>query len=413
MTSLGAANRAITANFRNTVNQVKAKFNSASTIDIRGCQAGSVISYLEAIRHFFGSSGNQPAVSAPRWFQSFPFNVTTLGTGFSNINTIINSGHGSTTAQYVRDSFDTWKGLIDFDPHYTFVSGLFASGASKMDFATLEWQVWRTGTSTTGIPVLRMEALRIDDIASLDLAETIERFRVIFDVATTSAPNPAERLQLKNLRPHLRTFKTIRTNVAAAAPSPTPDQLTQFFSQLSTVAGEIAGIFPPPASLPLVPSSSGFGDIQTSVSNIETHVNTVLDNHLNSLFSAIQGRVGHPNAQLHYYFMVGLPLLVQHRVGSHNEREFRLFIWGNSPVRDAAVKSWMKIQWAGSAAQTRAMNFHIDGHLTIQWNANGTYAGSTPGQAASVVQVVEQPANPSRAEINPLPGYQLQIRKSP
>jgi hypothetical protein len=70
--ALTAANTAIGNDFRTKLNRVRTRFRSSSWIDIRGCNAGTDLSYLRAVADFFGMADQKPHVSAPDLFQSFP-----------------------------------------------------------------------------------------------------------------------------------------------------------------------------------------------------------------------------------------------------------------------------------------------------------------------------------------------------
>jgi Domain of unknown function (DUF4157) len=67
------ATRAIAAGFRGNLNAARSRFDADSWVDIRGCNAGNDINYLRAVSRFFGNAPALPHVSAPNWFQVFPF----------------------------------------------------------------------------------------------------------------------------------------------------------------------------------------------------------------------------------------------------------------------------------------------------------------------------------------------------
>ena len=408
-----AAVTALNAGFRTKLNHLRSIMRSSSHVDIRGCLVGATRSYLTKLRTFLGTGANLPTLSAPDWFQSFPAGDQFGGWGtpiFNEIDAIVTGGLGPhITDADVASSFTTWKGLIDFDPHFTFISGLFAGPTSQFDFATLEWRIWRTGTATTGIPILRMEAERIDDIVSLDLGDIIERFRVIFEVPAASAPNTAVRGRLNQLQPHIVAFKTIRTNVAAAT-GPADPGLPSFFTLLTNLAGQITGIagFPAPPS-PLVPASASLADVQTSVANIQTHIDSLLSTNLDPFFTAVRGQLAHANAEIRYYYNIGLPLLPQ---SSARPTVFKVSTFMSAttePQRDGlvanALRSWMRIQWTGKTAQAAAMNATITG-LSIANDAQRT--------GASRVSMLTEGENPtSNAVISPMPDFQTHIITEP
>lgn len=371
-TELTAANRALQDNFRTKLNNLRGlmRASDASRIDIRGCLVGATPAFLTVLRDFFGTATNKPTVNAPEWFQSFPFSVFPRSSTHSTntaiqaeIDNLVTTGLTALniTGADVSTAITSWRALTDFDPHFTFITALFAPAASKRDFATLGWRTWRAAPATTGIPMLRMQAARIDDIDTLNLGDIIERFRIIFEVPAASAPNATVRGRLNLLQPHLVTFKTKSDAVAAG---PAPAALPGLAADLTALAGSITGIagFPAPAAT-LPPASNSLADIQTSVTNIGTHLDTILNNELNAFFTAMQGKIAHANARIRYWYNIGLPLLIQSSsrptsfavttfVGAMNATAAST-LWAN------ALRSWMRIQWKGTAAQATAMNATI------------------------------------------------------
>ena len=67
------AQRAIAGGFRQNLDTARGRFTSDSWVDIRGCNAGNDLAYLRAVQRFFGTPPALPHVSAPNWFQVFPF----------------------------------------------------------------------------------------------------------------------------------------------------------------------------------------------------------------------------------------------------------------------------------------------------------------------------------------------------
>jgi hypothetical protein len=405
--------------FRAKLDHLRSIMRGTSIVDIRGCLIGQSTSFLDAFRDLLGTGANRPIVSAPDWFQSFPAGISYGGFGgapgaiLTAIDGIANNGSPPNIDDTdVSASLGTWQGLIDFAPHYAFISALFAAGAvPRFEFATLEWRVWRTGTMTTGIPILRMQAERLDDLAALSLGDVIERFRIIFGVDTGNAPSAAVRGQLSNLPGHLVTFKGIRQNVAAVT-GPTDPAVAGFFTPLTTLAGQITGIgFTAPTS-PLAPASSSLADIQASVARIQAYVDVVLSTSLDPFFTAVQGRLADPNAEIRYYYNSGLPLPLQSGLVPTTFR-VTTFMSASTAAeqRDrvaAAVRSWMRIQWTGTTAQAGTMNTRIT-NVAI-----GTHAERLRATQYSMVSDDDPAAVPnSPAAVNPMPDFNAHIVKRP
>lgn len=385
---LSAANHAMQNHFRDKLSHFRGLMQpaDASKVDIRGCMVGKTPSFLDVLRDFLGTvSGtplSKPTISAPEWWQSFPFPLPTITeylhgpSVYSRIDNIVTSGPGVTdfSAVDVSSSFTLWRGMIDFDAHFNFITGLFAG--SKRDFASLAWRVWQTGGMGAGIPVLRMEAKRVDDLASLNLGDMVERLRVIFEVAPGSAPNATMRGKLSSLQPLLLTYK-IKSDAVAVGPA--PGDLPGLFTDLTSLAGSIAAITgATPASL--APASNSLVDIQTSVTNIGTNVDTFLTTALDPFFTAVQARTGHANAAIRYYCNVGLPLPLQ---SSTKPLALLLFVISagstaeSDTVLAAGLRSWMRVQWSGTAAQAATMNSLI-ASMAMNTSAIRNNAAQTP-----------------------------------
>jgi hypothetical protein len=364
-TELTAANQAMQNHFRNNLNHFRGLMQAgdASHIDIRGCLVGKTPAFLVLLRDFWGTAANKPTVNAPEWFQIFGRNPSWqfATTVYSLIDTLASGGVAAAHVDPtdISTSQTRWETLIDFGAHYGFITALFTTGTQR-DFATLAWRVWQTGGTGAGIPVLRMEAKRVDDLVSLSLGDIVERFRVIFEIASGSAPNTTMRGKLTSLQPLLVTYKTKSDAVAAG---PAPGDLPGLFTDLTALAGSVAAITgATPASL--APASNSLADIQASVTNIGNNVDTFLTGALGAFFTAVQVRIGEGNARLRYFYSIGLPLVLQ---SASHPSSFVLTIFAsgvNAAERNgiiaAALKSWMRIQWEGTPAQMAAMNIVIN-----------------------------------------------------
>jgi hypothetical protein len=412
---------ALKAGFRTKLDHLRTIMRSSSHVDIRGCEIGKDPTYLTDLRSFLGMGTNQPTISAPDWFQSYPTG-TQIGWGtsiFTKIDAIVSGGLGQHfSAGDVDSAFTKWKGLIDFDPHFSFIRHLFTATTPNplFDFATLEWRVWRTGSATKGIPILRMEAERIDDIVSpkLGLGDIIERFRVIFEIPAASAPNPTLRVPLNNLQPHILTFKTIRAGVAPIT-SPNDPALNNFHAPLTKLAKDIKGVkgFPAPQS-PLPPASASFDHILDSVINIQAHIFSLLTANVDVFFTAVKARLNETNSEIRYYYNIGLPLPVQSSAPPANPNvspvKVSTFMSATSNAEGEklvanALRSWMRVQWTGTAAQAAKMNAQIS-QLSI--------TNAPQRDAASQVSRLQKTADPTPdAAVNPMPDFQAQIVTRP
>ncbi|HEV7242539.1 MAG TPA: hypothetical protein VGQ36_25135, partial [Thermoanaerobaculia bacterium] len=410
-TELRAANVAIPAGFRVRFDAFRNLMQpgNASKVDIRGCRVGSTLPFMDTLRDFMGTAANKPAITAPDWWQSFPQSIQSRFQAaiFAHIDGIVAAGIPAinVTVADVTDSFDLWRPLIDFDAHYDFIVALFGLGASQRDFASLHWRAFRTAAAPAGIPILRIEAARIDDLPALNLDQIIERFRTIFEIPAATPPNAAARLRLNQLQPHIATFRTIAAAMAAAA-APTQPQVDQFLADLTNVANSIAAIVAP--APPFAPPAAGalLAAVQLFATAIRVHLDTVLAADLNAFFAAVQAAAAHANARIRYFYNVGLPLLVQSS-GTPTAFALTTFTGATTPaIQDAALRSWMRIQWSGTAAQAAAMNAVIA----------APFNNAQRSEAARVLMVSELdpvafPASP--AAIHPTPAFHGHIIPRP
>jgi len=366
-TELTAANAAMAGRaFRTRYDHFRGLMQpaDASHVDVRGCLVGARPAFVTTLRDFMGGAVNRPTVSAPNWLQSFPGGFRRGGlnpTVYGEIDALIAAGGGfaplNITPANIIDSFVVWSGLIDFTPHFDFIAALFAAGASLRDFASLDWRVFRSAAAPAGIPVLRMEAQRVDTLLGLNLGDLIERFRTIFEVPAATPPNMAARGRLTQLQPFVSRLRAINAAIVTAGAAPTAPQLAQFLADLTNVAAGITGIAGFPAAAPPLtpPAAAVLADIQAFATAIGNHVDSLLTTNLGAFFTAVQGATGHANARIRYYFNVGLPLLVQ---SGAQPTSFAILLFASAPstVIADAVRSWMRIQWTGTAAQAAAMN---------------------------------------------------------
>jgi hypothetical protein len=412
VTDLQRATISMNGNFRTKLDHFRSlmKPSDASHFDVRGCLVGQSTSFLDTLRDFLGTATNRPVVSASDWFQSFPSaNHWATNTAITPDidNLVINGIPSSIRDVDVGTSLTTWRGLIDFDPHFGFIVALFATTASKRDFASLHWRVFQTAAAPFGIPVMRMQAKRVDDLDTLTLGNVIERFRIIYEIPAANAPNAATRTKLNSLQPHVVRFKTLSDAIAAAS-SPTSAQLTQFKTDLSTLLTSITAVALPGPAAPTAPSGATLADVQSFRGDIGTFIDALLDGALNSFFTAMQTATGQPNAPLHYYYNCGLPLILQNDAEPPTFRVSSMVSPGGSAGTDlvaSSLRSWMRIQWQGDPAQTTTMNTRIT-NVAIGTDAQRLAATQCP-----MLQESETPTSP--AALAPTPGFAAHIVTRP
>jgi hypothetical protein len=409
---VGPAAVAMQAGFRGKLDHFRGLMQpaDASALDIRGCLVGAAPQFLITLRDFLGTAAGRPVVSAPEWLQRFPRGglIFRFGTPLAPIvDALATTGSPpDITGADVSTAAATWRGLIDFDPHFDFITSMFAIGASKRDFASLRWRVFKTAAAPQGIPVLRMEASRVDTIDTLTLAQVIERLRDIFDIPAAGVPSTTTRGQLTSLQPHVVGLKSLNDAIVAAV-APTAPQLTQFIADLTTLLGKITAIGMPGPASPTAPAGATLPDVQNFAAAIGTYVDALLDGALTAFFAAMQTAIGEPNAPLTYFYNVGLPLLLQSggspTVAAVSTCTSSTGAAANTQIGNA-VRSWMRIQWQGSAAQAGTMNARISAVPM------GTEAQRRA--AAQFAMLNEEPPG-TRAAVAPMPDFDAHIVKEP
>ena len=184
-------------------------------------------------------------------------------------------------------------------------------------------------------------------------------------------------------------------------------------TQLTTLATQLTGLagFPAPTA-PLAPASSSLTDIQTSVTNIQTHVDSLLSTNLDPFLNAVRARLTHANAEIRYYYNSGLPLPLQ---STSEPSTFRVSTFMSADMAAektariaAALRSWMRVHWTGSAAQAAAMNTTINAVAIT----NGTQQmDATQFAMLSDDDPSTTPATP--AVVNPMLAFSTHIKKAP
>lgn len=388
----------------------------ASSFDVRGCLVGQSTSFLDTLREFLGTASNRPVVTAPDWFQSFSTGFwrdfqTSIAPSIDALQTngIVAGAVTVIDATDVGTWFATWRGFIDFDPHFDFMAARFATTASKRDFASLSWRVFRMPAALQGIPVLRMQANRIDDFDTLTLSRVIERFRDIFEIPTASVPDTTTRTKLNSLQPHIVRFKTISDAIDATA-SPTSTQLAQFITDLTNLVMGISAVGLTGATAPTAPAGSTLVDVQGYVTAVGAYLDGLLEHALNAFFTAIEGVLGgnHPDPRMLYFYNCGLPLLLRNETTQSTFRVSSFVSPGGtagSTLIGHALRSWMRIQWQGTPAQAAAINTRIESVIITN---------DPQREAASRVPLLAQneTAN-SPTAIAPLPEFAAHIVKRP
>jgi len=254
---------------------------------------------------------------------------------------------------------------LNFNDHFTFISSLFAdSNTSRLNFTSLEWRIWQVGGTGVGIPVLNMQAQRVDDIINLNIGDILERFRIIFEIPAGDALDSSQRTSINALHPIITSFKTLKGSIDAAN-NPSTNAIDTFYNQLGQIVTDIDNIngttTPGPLQPPLPKNKT---KLATYATNVNNYIDTNLSAFLAPFFTNVRTQISHANGMIRYYCNIGLVLPIQS--SSHptitNPTIMISFLTAADRPRlfMEAVRSWMKIQWQGTASQIQKLNNHID-----------------------------------------------------
>jgi hypothetical protein len=330
-----AALNALGRTFRADLNAARARFDSRSFIDIRGCRAGDTESYLQAVQRFFGRTENLPTVSAPRWFQFFGRCPAERPQNNAAIRTFLTTGPD---AAVNRDGFDDWISRTRVDPlHKDFWRDLLSGNA--VAFCRLTWRA--------NIPPLHAQFRTpgLSNFNTLSFRDTLTRivdlFRVTSSVPAGAALNTLETFvngQLATWAPHLLAVANTTT------PAP---QLQTLYTQLKTINDALGQSIVPATPSPLR---------ATDISGYQTALVAFLDaNQLapaRQFMNAVKARIDDAaDPGLRYYILqIGLPVFIfakreEERAGHIiNVQRNRLVVL-RGPNEDEAYRQWPPLLW--------------------------------------------------------------------
>ena len=342
---LNTANAAMGRNFRRNLNQVKARFDENSWIDIRGCRIGQDTNYLEALRIFFGRPDHLPSVSGPEWWQSFPSAGFIPLADEAAVDTLWgsgdNTGHQGHTARDIQDVFDRVRSLSGVDIHIDFWKDV--SNFSNFRFVA---QVWKGE-----LQPLPMQAPRLSDFNSLNFTNTINRISEIFNLAG-SAPTGATLTRIQNNHTVIAALQSEVDNIQqlSGQSSPSSSALLASHNRLHAISTDL-GQTTVPASAPAgLTAAQLSGWASALVTSVDTDIigggnnNTEIETFRQALHAKVNvpesddsTATGNGRSDFRYYFFIGLPLLV--------EPLNNWFFYVLHAQRNEAIRSFMRAHW--------------------------------------------------------------------
>lgn len=331
--TLGRAVVAIQNNFRTKLNRVKQKFNETSTIDIRGCRAGQDLDYLQAVQEFFGTAGQLPHVTAPKWYQYFePCSYSNLQNN-AQIRALLQTG---ANAANVWAGFDDWAKRMQADPaHKTFWIDLL--DGSVIQFCQMNWR--------RSFPQLPLQTPGLIAFSALNFRGAIAKIQEFFNIVVGSTPSGAVLNSIDNFVTNSLSDYTSKllAQVNASTPAASLQGLYQELRQINQSLGQ--SLVPATAPTPLrVSDVTGY---QTAlIGFIESHQLAPIRAFMTAARQRIQDTT---DPGIFYYMLhIGLPVFVfanRERVNNHIVTVNNNLLVVLHTHADAAYRQWPPLLW--------------------------------------------------------------------
>jgi hypothetical protein len=350
--------------FRSKVLAARRRCDRFTTIDIRGCQAGRDIPYLEAIQRFFGQSDTvRPVVTAPNIFQRFnqiaaiePFGTNPPAQAAA-LNALFNSAAGAAPylVAQVRDQFVTWADGFGIDgAHLTFWHTTFQ--LSVLQFSALGWRA--------GIPPRRVVVPRLDALATVTFADVFARLGEIFFIANSSRPTAAQLTALAPLLANLGTW--IAQLDAPVASGSSAAQLSTHFNGFRTIYEAVDSRMANPAfhNSPqrVIPPVEPPGLTAAQTTAFQTALRNFIQTNNSSRFAPVRKFLTAADAQtqdaparMRYFLALGLVFQLAHDTNVSFGVQHIVVLNDRTATnnrRDEAIRHWMRAAWRGVAPPT-------------------------------------------------------------
>ena len=365
--------------FRNKLLAVRPRFDRFTTIDIRGCQAGADVPYLQAVQAFFGRSSTvRPVVTAPNLFQFFNQipEVTRWGTtpqaAAQGLNNLFTSGfapHHSPAS--LQSQFADWADAFGItDAHLTFWRTTFQLPA--LEFCRLQWR--------SNIPARRVTIPRLDALPGAGLADVFTRLSDIFFVRASRRPTAA---QIAEITPHLGSLATWAAQLAQPINAA---GLATHFGNYKTIYEAVDARMPGFMNSPqrVIPAAQPPGLTAQQTENLRNNLSTFIQTNDNSIFKpvrvweaeALSMTQGAP-ARMRYFLALGLVFQLAHDTSTSLDAQ-RIVVYDDrrSPgTKDEAIRHWMRAAWRGVAPPTIAPSVSYELGRDSAWLVVGREQG--------------------------------------
>lgn len=380
--------------FRKKMLAVRPRFDRFTTIDIRGCRAGTDMAYLASVQGFFGQSATvRPVVTAPDFFQRFNqvAAVTIPGDKLTAAVSLINGLHNNGlnvqgiptfTAAEVRDQFGAWADAFGITAaHLTFWHTTFRLGV--LEFSKLGWR--------GSIPAAKVTAARLAELASVSFADLFARLGEIFFIPTR--PSQAQITALTALLPNLAAWTT--QLAATIDPASTAADLTAHFDNFKAIYEAVDARFadavfknsPQRLIPPTQPTGLTVAQMMTQTKTYQTNLRTFIQDNANSRFAsvrvflaAVDGRTQGDPARMRYFLGLGLAFHLANLTDTRFTAQQLVLVADPDSVgarqrQLEAIRHWMRSAWRGVTSITIAPTVTYDRGRHSSWVVSGRDQG--------------------------------------
>jgi|GEM_PF-3565805 len=330
--TLSAVVTAVQNGFHAKLVAARTHINASTFIDVRGCRAGQDEDYIEAIREFFGTGDQKPAVSAPRWFQGYPKIGFKPPATQALVRSALNHANewGYSPSQR-KAAFTTWAELIKVKPlHFDFWLALLKGKATA--FASLAWRAQ--------IPALFIDTPGLSALNGKNFGQVVGSLKDFFAVPTNSVITTAVITSLQSVTSNLPTWAPqLLVPVAAGA---SPAQRNTIFQNLQQINTALAQSAVPSTSpnAPDPPTAAQLQGYQAALLNfLENTKLTAVKTFMTAAATSLETGDG-----IHFYMLfAGLPVYVH---GIPELTKNGLFVL--DAHRIPAFQEWYKCLWKGA-----------------------------------------------------------------
>jgi hypothetical protein len=325
--SLSAFVKAVKGGLRKQIDAARARFDSTSRVDIRGCRVGNDPDYLAAIGALLGPPNARPTVTGPQRFQSFAALFFDTLNSRDNIRVWLSRTQHMHSPQRLREILTSWAEMIRVRPLHTDFWTRVLGGSAVRLLALTEKE----------IPKLFLAAPGLTQFTDPDMKKVVGALENFFNVPKADVPAAAAITKLSAAAPDIRTASAAL--LAVVPDTAAADRLQQLYETLKAVSKtEGQTIVPDTAPTPL-----RVADIRDYQKRLLAHFDAGPLAPLKKLMTAAATSLADADGLFYYMFMAGLPVFV---FGRPEPAKNSIVVF--TPHAKAVQQSWYQCLWTGS-----------------------------------------------------------------